>query len=118
MASYSRVLLSGSTSGKGVSVAAVATTGTTIHTAIAGATAFDEIYLWVTNIDTAAHTLTIEYGAAGSATAHLTDALSIPANSPPIPICPGLVLNGGLLVTAFADSANKLILFGYCNRIS
>ena len=117
MASYSRLILSASTSGKGVSVVATVTTGTTIHTAVSGSAAFDEIYLWVSNIDTVAHQLTIEYGAAGAATAHLVDTLSIPANSPPIPICPGLVLNGGLLVTAFADTANKLILFGYVNRI-
>jgi hypothetical protein len=117
MASYSRQLLSGSTNGKAVSVAATATAGTTIHTALAGTTGYDEIYLYVTNIDSSAHQLTIEWGAAGSATAHLVDTLSIPANSAPIPICPGLVLQNGLVVGAFADAANKLLITGFVNRI-
>ena len=46
MATFSRVLLSGGTSGAPIPVAATATPGTLIHTAVAGATSFDEVYLW------------------------------------------------------------------------
>ncbi len=38
MATYSKVLLSGSTNGKQIKVAATATPGTTIHTAVTGTT--------------------------------------------------------------------------------
>ncbi len=118
MAIYSRQLLSGSTNGKPVKIAATSTLGTTIHTAIAGTASFDEMYVWVTNTDTAGHTLTIEYGGATDPDCLIAKALSIPASSPPIPILTGQVLQNGLVVTAFADTANKLLLTGYVNRIS
>lgn len=117
MATFSRVLLSGSTSGQPIKVAATATAGTTIHTAIAGATAFDEVYAWVVNTDTAARTLTIEYGGTTDPDNLFPKALVIPASSPPIPILTGQVLNGGLVVRAFASSANVLLIAGYVNRI-
>jgi len=118
MASYSRVLLSGSTDGKPVKVAATATLGTTIHTALTGSTGFDEVYLWVTNTDTAAVTLTIEWGGVSDPDCLVCKAVSIPPNSPPIPVVTGMVLNNAKVVTAFASSASKLLLTGYVNRIS
>lgn len=56
--------LSGSTDGKAIKVAATASTGTTIHTAVSGTTAgtFDEIWLWAYNSHTTGVTLTIEFG--------------------------------------------------------
>lgn len=117
MATYSRVHLSGSTSGKPILVAAIATPGTAIHTAIAGATAFDEVYLWVANTHSAAVALTLEWGGVTDPDNHLVKTLSIPANSGPIAIAVGQVMNGGLLIKAFADSANKLTITGYVNRI-
>ena len=117
MATYSRQLLSGSTNGKSIKVAATATAGTTIHTAIAGTTAFDEIYLWVTNTDTAAINLTLEWGGVADPDNLVCKTLSIPALSGPIPVIQGLVLQNALVVGAFASSANKLLITGYVNRI-
>ncbi len=117
MAVFSRQLLSGSTNGKAIKVVATATAGTTIHTAIAGTTSFDEIYAWVTNTDTVAHTLTIEYGGVTDPDCLICKAVSIPASSQPIPILTGQVLQNGLVVGAFADSASKLLITGYVNRI-
>ena len=118
MASYSRVLLSGSTSGKPIKVAATATLGTTIHTAVAGADKYDEIYVWATNTDTSDRTLTIEFGGATDPDCLIVKAVTIPAKSPPIPILTGQVLNGGLVVTAFASTANVILLTGFVNRIT
>lgn len=117
MASYSRVLLSGSTSGRNIPVAATATPGTAIHTAIAGATAFDEVYLWAANVTAAAATLTLEWGGVTNPGDHMVKSFSIPANSPPIPIITGQVLNGGLLIKAFSDTASAINVTGYVNRI-
>ena len=50
MATYSRILLSGSTSGKPIPVAATSTPGTAVHTAVSGSTGFDELYLWASNV--------------------------------------------------------------------
>jgi len=116
MATYSRQLLSGSTNGKPIPVVAIATIGTTIHTAIAGTTAFDEVYLWVNNTSAAAVTMTIEWGAAGTGS-QMATAYSIPANSAPTPIIFGQVLQNGLLLTIFASVASVLNVTGYVNRI-
>ena len=43
MATMSYVLLSGSTQGKGIKVVQTATAGTTIHTAVSGTSAIDQI---------------------------------------------------------------------------
>lgn len=118
MASYSRVLLSGSTNGRAIPVAATATPGTAIHTAIAGTTSFDELYIWASNVTAAAATLTIEWGGVTDPGDHMTKAFSIPANSPPIPIVTGQVLNNGLLIKAFSGTASAINLTGYVNRIS
>ena len=117
MATYSRQLLSGSTNGLVIPVAATATPGTTIHTALAGTTGFDEVYLWVTNVTGSAATLTIEFGGVTDPGNHITKALSIPANSPPISILTGQVLQNGLIVKAFSGTASALNISGYVNRI-
>lgn len=117
MPSYSRQLLSGSTSGRPIPVAATVTPGTLLHTALTGSAGFDEIYLWVTNVTNAARLLTLEWGGVGDPADHMVKQFSIPANSPPIPIATGQVLNGGLIVRAFADAASALNVTGYVNRI-
>ncbi len=118
MATFSRILLSGSTNGRAIPVAATATPGTAVHTAVAGTSSFDEIYLWASNVTSAAATLTIEWGGVTDPGDHLVKAVSIPANSPPIPIATGQVLNNGLLVKAFSGTANAINLIGYVNRIA
>jgi len=117
MATYSRVLLSGSTNGKSIKIAATTTAGTTIHTAIAGTSSIDEIYLWVTNTDSSARTLTIEWGGVTDPDNLVTKAFIISPNSPPYPIITGLNLQNGLVVGAFASVANVLLITGYVNRI-
>lgn len=117
MATYSRKLLSGSTSGRPIKVAATATPGTTAHTAVAGADAFDEVYIWATNTDSSTRTLTVEFGGTTDPDDLIVKTFALPANSPPIPIVTGQVLNGGLLVKAFASVANVVLLTGFVNRI-
>lgn len=118
MATYSRVLLSGSTSGRPIPVAATATPGTTIHAAVSGSSSFDELYLWASNVTAAAATLTIEWGGVTNPGDHIVKAVSIPANSPPIPIVTGEVLNGGLTCAAFSGTGSAINITGYVNRIS
>lgn len=117
MATYSRALLSASTNGRMIPVAAVATPGTLIHMAVAGAAAWDEVYLWASNVTGAAVTLTLEWGGVGDPADHLVKSYPIPANSPPIPIVTGQVLNGGLALRAFCGTASAINVGGYINRI-
>lgn len=117
MATYSRQLLSGSTNGRTIPVAAVATPGTLIHTAIAGTSSFDEVYAWVTNVTNAAVTLTLEWGGVTDPGDHMVKQLTIPPNSAPIPVVTGQVLQNALVFRAFSSSASALNITGYVNRI-
>ena len=117
MAVYSRALLSGSTSGLPIPVAAIATPGTLLHTAVDGASAFDEVYLWASNVGAVPATLTVEWGGVTDPGSHLVKAYTIAANSPPMPIAVGQVLNGGVVVRAFCSVASAINVTGFVNRI-
>lgn len=115
MAKYSKQFLSGGTAnGRGIKVAATATAGTLIHTA--HATDKDEIYLDVFNSDSVARLLTIEWGGVTDPD-DLTE-ISIPPQAGRIWVIEGLLLSGGLVVRAFAATANVLTINGYVNRIT
>ncbi len=47
----------------------------------------------------------------------IPSAYAIPANSGPVPIAIGMVLNGGLLIRAFAASGGAINIVGHVNRI-
>ena len=114
MATYSKVLLSGSTDGKGIKVAASSTPGTTIHTA--HATAYDEIWIYAVNSETTARKLTIEWGQADAPDGNIE--ITIPAESGLVLVVPGLVLTNACVVKAFSAAANTTIIHGYVNRIT
>jgi hypothetical protein len=115
MATYTKTLLSGSTNGRPIKVAATATPGTTIHTAVSGTSSIDEVWLWAQNTDTTDRKLTIEFG--GTTSPDDLFEVTIPAESGLMSVVPGLPLNNGLVVKAFAASANVVTLSGYVNRI-
>lgn len=117
MATYSRQLLSGSTNGREIPVAATVTPGTLLHTAIAGTASFDEVYLWASNVTAATATLTIEWGGVTDPGDHMVKQYSIAANSAPIPIATGQVMQNGLIVRAFSATASAINIVGYVNRI-
>jgi hypothetical protein len=117
MANYSKQLLSGSTNGEPIAVAATAIgSGTSLHVAVAGTSALDEVYLYVTNTDGAAHQLTLSWGVTSTG-GLVSNAVTIPANSGPLPVVTGLLLQNGLAILAAADVANKLNITGFVNRI-
>jgi hypothetical protein len=115
MAVISRQLLSGSTNGKNIKVAATATPGTTIHTATSSASGFDEIWLWAQNSDPSALKLSIEFG--GTTAPDDLIEITIPGESGPILVVPGWVLNNSLVMKAFAATTNLIVVNGFVNRI-
>lgn len=117
MQTFARQLLSGSTSGRPIPVAATSTPGTLIHAAVSGAASFDEVYLWATNTTGSAVTITVEWGGVTDPGDHLVKGYSLPANSDPVQISAGLNLNGGLEVRAFASAAGVNIT-GFVSRIA
>lgn len=115
-ATFSKVKLSGSTSGRGIKVAQSATLGTTIHTA--HATSLDEIWLWAINDSTSAtKLLTVEFGGVTDPDDLITATIPI-QGAGPVLVVPGLILTGGLVCSAFAATANLVVLFGFVNRIT
>lgn len=117
MATFTRLVLSGSTNGLPIPVAATATPGTLIHTAISAVGASDEVYLWVSNVTGAAATITIEWGGVTDPASHIAKAVSIPQNSGPTLIVAGVAMAGGLAIRAFSGTASALNITGYVNRV-
>lgn len=118
MATVVKRKLSGSTDGMPIKVVATSTAGTTIHQAVAGTTpgTFDEVWLYAYNGHTTAVTLTIEYGGATVPDQNIVQTL--PAKSGLTLIVPGLILQNGLYVKAFASSANVITISGFVNSIT
>lgn len=116
MATFSKVLLSGSTNGKAVLVAATATAGTTIHTAVSGSSSLDEIWLYAHNSSSLAVKLTLEWGEATAPNGNIE--INIGAEGTGLVlVAPGILLQNSLVVKAFAATANVVTLTGYVNRI-
>lgn len=115
MATYSKEFLSGSTQGKQIKVAATSSPGTTIHTAVSGTTDMDEIWLYAVNSDTSARKLTIQWGETTAPDGNIE--LTIAPEDGYVLIVPGLPLQNGLVVQAFAATANVILINGYVNRI-
>ena len=116
MATYSKQLLSGGTNGKNIKVAATSSAGTTIHTAVSGTSDMDEIWLYACNTDSSDRKLTIEYG--GTTSPDDLSEITIEAEAGWVLIVPGMLLQNGLIVKAFAASANVVNINGYVNRIT
>jgi hypothetical protein len=117
MATYSKHVLSGTPAdGRNVKVAATATAGTLIHTAIAGTSDLDEIWLYACNTSAADLKMTIEYGGVASPD-DLTE-VTIATEAGWVLVCPGLLLQNGLIVRAFDATGNVTMINGYVNRIT
>jgi len=115
--SYTK-LLSGSTNGRPIKVAATATAGTLIHTApgVAGTKdIIDHVFLYATNTSASDATLTIEWGGVTSPDDLIP--MTVTATAGPVLIIPGFMLNNTLLVRAFASVANVINITGYVSRI-
>lgn len=118
MATAVKRILSGSTNGKPIKVVQTATAGDTIHTAVAGTTAgtYDEIWLYTYNGHTGAVTLTIEFG--GATVPDQNIVLTLASKSGLILVVPGLILQNGMVVKAFASTANVITISGFVNAIT
>ena len=115
MAIFTKELLSGSTNGRPILVVATATAGTLIHTAVSGTTDLDEITLYAANSDTTDRKLTLEWGGVTDPNDLIEE--TIPAESGLFLVAPGLLLQNGLIVRAFAATANVVTIHGFVNRI-
>lgn len=118
MATAVKRKLSQSTNGRGIKVVATATAGTALHTAVAGTTAgtYDEIWLYAYNSDTVDRTLTIEMG--GVTVPDDNIVVTIPSKAGLTLVTPGLIMQNGLGIAAFASAANVVTIYGFVNAIT
>lgn len=112
--SISKQLLSGSSDGKNIKVAATSTPGTTLHTAHASNT--DEVWLYASNTSASDVVLTLEYG--GTTSPDDTIVITIPTQAGPVLIVSGWLLTNALVIKAFAATANVININGFVNRIA
>jgi len=113
--SYVRQVLSGSTDGRPIKVAATATAGTLLHTAVNVAGATDEVWLWAINTSAATVTLTVEFGGVTSPDDHIV--IELAPRRGVVPVVPGVSIQTGVVVRAFASSANVINIVGNVNRV-
>ena len=119
MATLSKILLSGCTQGTGIKLTDTGTSGNTdagyvVHRGVAGTSDIDELWVWASNVHTAAVVLTVEFG--GTDTDDKIMATIQPDET--VLVVPGLPIQNELYVKAFASAANVINVFGYVNRIT
>lgn len=107
--------LSESTDGRGIKVTSAAHPGIRVHTATTSVATneWDEVWLKAVNTSTSAVKLTVMWGSTSS-----DDyiEITIPPETGVTEVIPGLVLQNGRDVRAFADTADVLVLHGFVNR--
>ena len=110
------LVLSGSTDGRPIAVAATSSPGTTIHTATSTSTERDYIDIYAANVDGSARTLTLQWG--GTSTADQIGPVSLAANSGDTLIVVNKPLQNSLVVKAYGDSASKVNITGNVRRVT
>ena len=104
-------LLSGCTDGKPIKVTSTTTgAANTVHTAVAGTSSIDLIDIWATNNSAAAVDVSIGWG--GVTVDETLGPISIPADAGPVKIADKFPLQNGMVVKAWAGSANVILLTG------
>jgi hypothetical protein len=120
MATYTKVLLSGSSYGQPITVAATSSTGTTIHATGTSASAIDEVWLYANNTSTSPVLLTVQFG--GTASPQNAKPITLAPQSGDVLIIAGLPLTGNgsaaSSVYAYAATGSVITISGYINRIS
>lgn len=118
MGTWSKIILSGSTDGQGIPVAATSPSGgTVIHTAVTGAAdSIDEIWIYGYNSATTARELRLAIGPTTATGSRFTDTMPAGDFAGLRLIYPGLPLRNAKVVKAYVTVANAVNIFGHVNR--
>tara|TARA_R100000655_G_scaffold48380_1_gene85802 strand:- start:121 stop:480 length:360 start_codon:yes stop_codon:yes gene_type:complete len=118
MAEITKIKLSGTPTGNlGVKLTTTSTSSAvTIHTSVSGTTDFDEVWLWAQNSDAGGIKLTLEVG--GTTDPDNLIEVTIPGESGLVQVIPGIVFQNGATIKGFASSADKIMMYGYANRLN
>jgi hypothetical protein len=117
MATFTKKLLSGSTNGKQIKVVGTASgSATTIHTAVAGTGSFDEVWIYAYNGNGTAVVLTLLFGGTTEPDNQIRATLS--PQSGRVLLCDGMLLQNGLVISAYCNVANEVEIDGFVNNIA
>lgn len=114
LASFSKILLSGSTDGRAIRIASLAAPGTLIHQSQALTTGFDEIWLYGQNNSVNDVLVTILFGG-NQPEDRIT--MTVPGQVGLYLIVPGLAINNSVQINAFASTLDVVSIFGFANRM-
>lgn len=117
MATFSKLHLSESSNGQPITVAATASTGTTIHTSVSGTSSFDEVWLYAHNTSSSAVKLTLQWGGTSSPGNDI-EVLVGAEGTGAVLVAPGWIVNNAVVIRAFAGTASVVNIVGYVNRIA
>ena len=115
MATMTHQFLSGSTNGRPIKVVQTATAGTLLHTAVAGTSSIDKVFVYLNNTSGAAVKATIEFGGATSPDDLIE--VEVASEAGHVLVVPGLPIQNGLTVRCFAASANVINATGIVHRV-
>ena len=112
-----RIPISGCSKGRGIKITATTSGGAnTIHTATSSAGVIDEVWLYCYNSGGLEYVLSLCLG--GTTDPDDIVKITIPVKAGDILVLSGECFNGGVVIKAYADSANYLVIRGYVNRIT
>ena len=115
----SKILLSGSTNGRGIKVATASPldgSDTTIHTGVSSTTDTDYVTLYCYNDDSVYRDLHLGWG--GTTDPDDFIIVPIPPQEGLVPVVLELPIRNSLVVVASGSAANVLVIFGHVTRIA
>ena len=120
MATFSKIPLSGNTSGMGILInsGSSGVAGPTLHTGSSSTSVLDEVWLYAVNYDTVDRKLTVQYGGVTAGTNEIE--YTVRAENGLYLIVSGLVLAGNAspkVISAYAATNTSIVVYGYVNRI-
>jgi hypothetical protein len=116
MATYSKLLLSGSVNGQQIKITTASGSGyTPLHTAVSGTGSLDEIWLYAYNDATASVLTSILWGSTTEPDAVVR--FTLPSKVGRTLVVDGKLLQNSLTVSAYASVANVIMFDGFVNNI-
>ena len=117
ISSIERIPISGSSNGRGIKITGTGTgDANTIHTATSTSGVIDEVWLYCYNSGGLEYVLSLCYG--GTTDPDDIVKYTIPHQSGDILVLSGECFNGGVVIKAYAEEANYLVVKGFVNRIT
>jgi len=113
---FTKKLLSGSTNGKQILLTSNANPGQTIHTAVAGTSSFDEIWIYAYNDGPNTAAVVLLWG--GTTEPDNKIEIPIPAQAGRVLVADGILLQNSLIVKAYATITAQIVLDGFVNNIT